>query len=279
LRPSSASPPAGRQQPRSGTRTALHAPFASWSWTRFSGRGEVYSPPCDSNRNPPDFSEPSPDTAPTEPGYAWFELPVVTLDSAIVGHDWRTTRLGRCALLVDGTKDHGFVIHGTHRGPTDSVMRVVGSADGAFFIEIEDDTFTGPSDKWLFDDHLEIWVGKTKPIDYGNHCEEPRKERPRQWGVRIADGAVFAGYGNPDPAAIKVEMATNGPSKMIKLVPPEGSITFVYSDSDDGKSQHAMISTSRLVFGNVLSLGAVKRILEGDAICRATDGVLEPVLR
>jgi hypothetical protein len=31
---------------------------------------------------------------------------------------------------------------------------------------------------------------------------------------------------------------------------PEGT-SFVYSDGDDGTSQHALISTSHLVFGNL----------------------------
>lgn len=124
--------------------------------------------------------------------------------------------------------------------------------------------------------HIEIWVGEADPFDQKN-----QKAKARQWGVRISDGAVFAGSGNPDPADVHVDLAAGRAATRLKIALPNvrSGTTFVYSDGDDGASQHALISTSHLVFGRVQSLGVVRTISEADAVCRVKNGTLEPVLK
>jgi hypothetical protein len=250
-----------------------------WSWEDFAGWHSWYTSPCPADEiglDPCEDNLPRNDAPISSTGYACYDIPVVSLEPAFTENGWRTTALGRCAVSVDGTAGHGFVIHGTHGGPTDSVMRVVGSPAGAFYVEIADDKIVGPSKQWIYDDHVEIWVGHSDPFD-----RNKAKENLRQWGVRISDGKVFAGSGSPDLADVKVELARGMASTHLKIVPPnvpEGT-SFVYSDGDDGQSQHALLATSHLVFGNVLSLGQARAIAKADAVCRVKNGKLEPVLK
>ena len=182
---------------------------SSWDWSMFAGQTAWYSPPCKADGTPPDL----PDDMEIGPGdrdgaeFVYAALPAVAIDDAFAGSGWKTTGLGRCALHIDasGKEAHGFVVHGKPGDPRDAAMRVVASARGALFVEVEDDRKVGPSARWIADDHLEIWMAKQMP-SYMDHCLEPG-EKPVQWGIRLADAKVFPGAGNPDPTALTVERA------------------------------------------------------------------------
>lgn len=252
----------------------------SWSWDQFAGKTTWYSPTCDAQGNPPEVSD-GMEIGPGERGgaeYAYAALPAVALDEGFAASGWKTTALGRCALHVDAGGEKGFVVHGKPGEAGDARMRVVAAAGGAaLFVEIEDDRKVGPGARWLTDDHLEIWLAPRMP-SYMDHCIGER-DAPMQWGVRIADGKVFPGAGEPDPAALTVERA-EGPGGVtrlkIGLPQKQEGVTVVYSDSDDGKKQERLIATSRLRFGKLPTLGRLRAIPAEAASCRAVNGKLEP---
>lgn len=211
--------------------------------------------------------------------FVYAALPAVAIDDAFAGSGWKTTGLGRCALHIDasGKEAHGFVVHGKPGDPRDAAMRVVASARGALFVEVEDDRKVGPSARWIADDHLEIWMAKQMP-SYMDHCLEPG-EKPVQWGIRLADAKVFPGAGNPDPTALTVERA-EAPGGIVRLkitLPPKHEgLSVVYSDSDDGRKQERLIATSRLRFNDAPTLGRLHALSPDEVTCLPHDGKLEP---
>lgn len=253
----------------------------SWSWERFSGNESHFSPRCQADGSIP--NEPAEDDKPA----AWLSLPVVETDAEFVREGWRRVHLGNCAARVvpdpaAPTADHsGFVIHGEHGGYADSHFSVVGLRDGSFVVEIYDDRFVTRAKRVLFEDHLEVWSGNAEPINFSRHCEAKRAEKPVQWGVRLADGGVFSGYGAPAKERLQVEVGEGTGSIRLKLrlTQPEPLISFVYSDSDDGERQKALIATSDLAFGRVTALGQTLEIDPKDATCVVRNGRLEPVLK
>lgn len=253
-----------------------------WSWDDFAGKTTWYSPPCNANGQP-DFPSDSQDVGPGDRGgveYSYAALPMVEIDEPFASSGWKTAGLGRCALSLDAAGERGFVVHGKPGERSDAALRVVASARGVLYIEVEDDRLVGPSPRWVRDDHLEIWLAKDLP-GYMAHCLD-KVDPPEQWGIRIADGKVFAGAEQPDPAALTVERVAAshaaGPTRFkIGLPPGHQAVTVVYSDSDDGRKQERLLATSKLTHGNPFTLGAFTRLPPERVTCRVEGGRLEPV--
>ena len=136
----------------------------------------------------------------------------------------------------------------------------------------------GPSASWVKDAHLELWLATELP-GYFNQCLGKDLATPQQWGIRIADGKVFAGAGKPDEKALGVEkVALPGGAARLKITLPKGmaAITLVYSDSDDGKTQERLIGSSKVVFGETQSLGSVEVISDDAPVaCKLVGGALK----
>ena len=154
-------------------------------------------------------------------------------------------------------------------------MAIVFSSQGELFVEVTDDRFVTGGKSWVKDDHLEIWAAT--PPEKG--CVDATAKSPAlQWGIGVADGQVFPGFG-PPAAMPKVEIARanerpsdSGCASRRPLPGPR--FTLVYSDSDDGSHQERLIATSQLVFGKWWTLGEAPEN-EGPS-CTIARGVLEP---
>lgn len=250
----------------------------SWNWEDFSGYKRWKSPVCGPAGQP--VEDNIKDTLECE----YNLIPKVALDQSFVDRGWRTTGLGKCSVLVSGLEGHGYTIHGAPSSPDDAFMKIVLSANNELFVEVFDDRWVGPGKKWVTDDHLELWLGGKLPSS-SEHCIEAKKLlRPQQWGIRVSDGKVFPAYGNPK-SILQVEYdATPLPNKRasvrfkIKLPADTKSLTVVYSDSDDDKTEKRLIATSKLVYGSALTLGEPREIKPEEATCEVRDGLLEPRL-
>jgi hypothetical protein len=252
---------------------------SQWSWDDFSGLVSWYSPPCLA-----DGSAPEPDGPPgsdRKDAHAYTPIPAVDFEGDFAATGWKDTALDRCSSRLDAGAKTGFITHGTIGLAGDASMKVVASKHGELFVEVEDDTWVGPSPSWVKDDHLELWTAKELP-GYSAVCLGKDVPAPQQWGIRIADGKVFAGAGKPDEKAISVERsAAPGGAVRLKIKLPKGTVglSLLYSDSDDGKKQERLFGTSRLVHGKGETLGALKVIDGKSAVCRVEGGKLVPLLK
>ncbi len=234
-----------------------------WTWNWGNGAGEVTwtLPPC------------SPD------GSAWNEMvvgepkrfksvviPKVILPSDFARSGWQHTGLGACGARVASDGSTGFVVHGSPGAARDARMTVLAADDRVLFVEVADDQFVAGAARWIFDDHLEIWLG-----DGTAECTGPG-------AVMADDGEVIVGFGK-SRAAIGVERVAGGAGEdewvRFKLTLPDASerVTVVYSDSDDGLTQERLIATSTFAFKHGETIGAVRPI--SSAKCIAVAGDLE----
>jgi hypothetical protein len=214
---------------------------------------------------------------------AYDEIPNVRVDGSFVTDDWKTVTLGACAVDVDGSRGHGFVTFGKTRGRNDASFRAV-LVGHVLFVQVHDDVLTGASERWVDDDHVELWVASEADI-VGAACDLEKTEADRQaalaakqWGIRAADGRVFPGAGAPT-AALKAERAqVDSHTVRFRIELPEDfeALTVVYSDSDDGKTQKSLLATSRLSFAVGSTLGRVDRTPASRTTCAVVDGSLEP---
>jgi hypothetical protein len=181
--------------------------------------------------------------------------------------DVATQSLGDCGVFVDssGLDGLGFVVHGRPAAHGKSArFRAMLTETNELWVEVQDDYWISGAKSWLYDDHLEIWLGKRE----GDFFCISEKEKPLQWGVRVGDGKVFPGLGSPAPLAVKAFHADSGSARIRLALPgPVERITVVYSDSDDGKTQERLIATSKLIFGNLATLGSAVRIPPEIAEC------------
>jgi hypothetical protein len=235
----------------------------TWSWESFAGSNVWQGKSCGD--------------AEVCEQHEYALVPAVSADAAFAESGWKDAALGRCALDVDGSKGHGFGTFGKTRGRGDAFFRAVIAGD-VLFVEIHDDAFTGPSASWVNVDHLEVWIAEDRP-SYMLSCDfvDGKTSVPRQWGIGVVDGQVFAGSGKPtDMLQVERVMVDAHTARMRVVLPVSGSITVVYSDSDDGRKQKSLLATSKLSFGNASTLGAVKKIDAARARCVVIDGKLEP---
>ena len=243
-----------------------------WSWLKFAGTGSASYFLCDAAGE-------AVDDGPAGPSIKWITVPALPTSIPNVTH------LGACATAVDGSQN-GFTIYGKPSTAADASFRaaIVG---GELVVEVTDDHWVGPGTDWTFDDHLELWLAREQSPLQLDKCEDLRAAGAQQWGVRIADGAVFSGSGHPSEK-LKVRRspttAKAGEPVLLSITLPAwfdaktSGITLVYSDSDDGKTQKRLISTSELQFAKPWSLGRARAISRREATCIMSGGQLVPVL-
>jgi len=178
-----------------------------------------------------------------------------------------------------GDRQGGYLIHGEAGSKSDPAFWIAFADEKTIFIEVTDAVLVTNSHSWVTDDHLEIWASEKDLPGYMDRClsindgkkfsAEKLKEMqesdryvepPLQWGVRLSDAKVFSGFGNPkvNPHIERVVLS-DGKSKVyrfkVSLPFKPGALTVVYSDSDGGKKQKRLLSTSQLKYGNGASLG------------------------
>ncbi len=249
----------------------------SFDWSEFRGRVFWVRPTCPASGAPPaggDEMMVEPDKDPR--AFVYDAIPVVSIASAF---DFKTTPLASCAPIIDGVGEHGFVTHGPPGDANDASMRVVGAAvekSIVLYVEIHDDAIIGPSAKWLFDDHLELWLKDEDP-DPSELCVPGGAGggagKLRQWAIRVVDGALFPGaHAKSDPITVERE----GTRFKITIASTAiDALTLVYSDSDDGKTQERLIATSKLKFDSAPTLGKLWPIAKEEAVCEVVAGKLE----
>lgn len=246
---------------------------SSWSWTAFAGDESWFSPVCDDEGNPPDYGIGMGSEAPQ---LSYMLVPQL---AELPDVDWSTTALGTCAAAIDSAGARGFVVHGDPTGDDDASMKVLMVGPREIVVEIRDDRWVDGAASWLHDDHIELWVADRRPAHrYGEHCLED-DQSDRQWGIRVADGEVFAAHGNPPvPPVVTLAQPAAGPGTtarlVIRLPGDHGAITVVYSDSDDGESQERLIATSPVKFGRSETLGSFQLVPPTKATCVPRDGAL-----
>jgi hypothetical protein len=247
----------------------------TWDWERFAGQIDWTAPRCMSNGEPPDERSDDEEVETNK----FDPIPDLPLDPAFTEGGWRTTGLGGCAASVDSAGKDGFVVFGDAGAADDASLRVVASKK-VLYVEIHDDRWVGPSSNWVADDHLELWTSRASDMTYTARCIAPPDTAAKQWGVRVVDGQVFAGYGHPDPGEIQVaRAAAPGVVRLRIALPKEAeSATVVYSDSDDGKHQKRLIATSGVRFGAGETLSGFYAIRPDQAVCETRNGRLEPRL-
>jgi hypothetical protein len=163
----------------------------SWDWDNFSGTSTWDTPDCKATSArkraavPPDAGEDDDDEKSTSD----VLIPSVSAPADFVANGWRATRLGACSAAIGGTR---YTIHGSPDADT-GVRAVV--ANDTLFVEVSDDRFVGPGSNWVKDDHLELWLGTDVP-EGAKPCDGTGLV---QWGIRVADGAIFSAHGSPKP--------------------------------------------------------------------------------
>jgi hypothetical protein len=155
-------------------------------------------------------------------------LPVAHIadDGAYAAGDWKTTGLGQCALLIDGTPSHGVAEPAA--GATSSVRALL--ADDVLYLEVTDDAFVTNGE--VLDAVEVLWsFYEAKP---GEHA---KVERLTMDGKLTRVGATQ-----------RVEVAEAGPNTrrfaLTGIWPPEaGSWSLSYLDTDDGRTVRTRISS------------------------------------
>jgi hypothetical protein len=183
-------------------------------------------------------------------------LPVAHIadDGAFGGGAWKTTALGPCALLLDGTPSHG-VAEPTTESPTASLRALV--ADGVLYLEVIDDAFVTHG---AVVDAVEVtWSSyEAKP---GEH---PVVERLTMDGKLTRAGS-----------AEQAEVAEAGPSTrrfaLRGVWPPAlGSWSLAYVDTDDGRTVRQRIVS--VPSGSATGQTVLR--IEPEPICTPRDQVL-----
>jgi hypothetical protein len=247
----------------------------TFDFVDFKGHVRWFRPECPEGGGPPDTSDfgEIPDTFDDPKLSVYDPIPIVTLGKAF---DWKTTSLDACAPPFDGTTQ-GFVIHGDKGDPRDGGLRVIALAPKTFVIELIDDVPVTGSKSWLYDDHLEIWA-EDEAVDPAELCIPSKTGggagRLRQWAIRVSDGKLFPGYGAPTLARDPIVVEQSGNRFRIELKMPIERVSVVFSDSDDGKTQERLISTSRLVHGKASTLGKTFEVPPTEMTCEVENGKL-----
>jgi hypothetical protein len=226
---------------------------ATWDWTRPSGRVEGFVPGCPQ------------DGEVTDERYEYSIIPQVKLDGGA-----RPAALGSCSLTVDSSGAGGFILQGARGKAEDARMKVAMLGASELFVEIEDDVVTP-------EDRLELWLGPA--ISYLSQCAQ--NEEPRQWAIRVTDGKISSGAGNPDADDLTVTRAAAGATVRLKIQLPEPTdgvepaLTIIYDDTDDGKVSKRSIATSNFKPGHAATLGSAASFDSRAGQCVIENGALE----
>jgi len=227
------------------------------------------------------------DCAATDPSVGERELPYlpeVQVDQAFLDGGWKQVGLGQgkggCHLAARYTLLGDAELPGAKDAGLKALVVWNDAQVRTLILEVRDDQWTGPSAKWLNDDHLELWLAPLPP-QVLNGCTKPTAEqRPVQWGIRLVDGKVFPAFGNPKQP-LKVErapLAGNTGYRLKVTLPIEfQALSVLYSDNDGGKKQEKRVATSPLKFGRPETFNPLYRVLPAEATCAAKDGELRVV--
>jgi len=242
-----------------------------WSWDRFSGDKTWAVVDCAGHAR-------AAGAPPPRKKIRGLLIPRVTLPGAFARDGWRTTGLGGCAISVDG-EQQGFVLHGTAGKPTDASLRVVLSREDVLFVEVTDDRWVDKARDWTKEDHVEVWLGETGLNGSDRTCGGGgQTSGARQWGIRVADGTVFPGWGTP-PGLVGVEAARTRHVTRLKIPLGVdraggsigvGRLTVGYGDSDGGTRPRRLLATSELERGRSETLGDVWEVDPAQAACIET---------
>ncbi|AKJ07995.1 hypothetical protein ATI61_107434 [Archangium gephyra] len=201
-------------------------------------------------------------------------LPQVQVDKAYLEGGWKQAGLGACGV------EAGNFLLGTQDNPKDAGLKALLVAPDTLLVEVRDNKWTGPSAKWLNDDHLELWLAPRPPQELTGCGKPEAAQLPSQWGIRIVDGKVFPAFGSPQQT-LQVERAElpgkQGYRMKLKLPTPFQAISVVYSDSDSGKKQERMLATSAVKFGRPETLNPVRVVPAAEATCGVKNGELSVV--
>ena len=205
-------------------------------------------------------------------------LPLVQMDKAYLQEGWKRAELGLCALRAN------HFLLGQSEEPRDAALKALLVAPDTLLLEVRDNHWTGPSDQWLADDHLELWLDSATP-ELLNACTSPAADQqPEQWILRIADAKVFPGYGAPRRTILqvdKVEMREAGVLAgyrfKVVLARPFGGISVVYSDSDSGKKPERLLATSPLRTARPETFNPVQQVDLHKVTCVVRGGTLAVV--
>jgi hypothetical protein len=257
--------------------TSFHASMpnlessTAWSWPLLRGTWSASVPPCEPDETP-DFETERPLEV------RGSLIPQVTLPEAFRGGDWKTTALGDCSAAA------GFVTFGAQAGAGDASLRVVTDLQAQrreLYVEVRDDVFVekaADKTRWTTADHLELWLASA--ADPWQACSG--RKGGLQWGVTL-DGDVHSAFGGPKPSTLGVEVArAEGVVRFKLLLPVFESwyrIAVVYSDSDDGRHQKALLATSQLKFASEVTFSPWQVVQPAVAVCEEEAGVLKPMTR
>jgi hypothetical protein len=201
-------------------------------------------------------------------------LPQARVDKAYLAGGWMQAGLGECGLEAK------HILLGNQDDPKDAGLKALLVAPDTLLVEVRDDTWTGPSAKWLSDDHVELWLSPVPPQELTGCGKPTDAQKPVQWGIRIADGQVFPAFGSPKQT-LEVERAElsdkQGYRLKVKLPTPFQGISVIYSDSDSGKKQELMLATSPVKFGRPETLNSVRVVSPEEATCAVKSGALTVV--
>ncbi len=246
-----------------------------WDWRKFAGRVQARGDLCDANGEP---VEPAPENGIAlgcpldQASHAHDPIPLVSLPSSALTP---LPELGSCATLVDSSGWRGFVVHGEDGHPEDAWMLLLAVSESELLVTVGDDRWQSGASNWVLDDHLEIWAAPGVGMPFCGELVEP----PKQWAVRVGDGAVFPAYGDPVDLPKVIDRRQDSPdgpiTLRIALPEPFERIAVVYSDSDDGTRQERLIASSELHVGDALSLGEAVAIDPANAWCSVRDGRLD----
>ncbi|MFT3711350.1 MAG: hypothetical protein QM817_27270 [Archangium sp.] len=228
----------------------------SWNWDAFSGESSADVPPCNEQGEPNTEADPV--------TFKARLIPSVQTPAAFLSGGWKATSLGTCSAPAS------FVTFGKQTGANDASLKAVLSGN-ELFVEVRDDVFVETAAKWTLADHVELWLANES--DPWSACAT--KKAGEQWGLAL-DGSVNAGFGSPKPLKVEVAKSEGVVRFHVTLLAAPNQISVVYSDTDDGKKQKALLATSALKFAAVSSFGATRNVQPRDAVCEVVDGALAP---
>jgi hypothetical protein len=201
-------------------------------------------------------------------------LPQVQVDASYLEGGWKQAVFG----VGEGACFLPALHYVLGKEGTKASLKALLVSEDTLIVEVRDDKWTGPSDKWLHDDHVEVWLSPLPPQEL-NGCggKLTQEQKPVQWGIRMVDGKVFPAHGAPKQM-LQVERAEmpdkQGYRMKVKLPTPFLGISVIYSDSDSGTKQEAMVATSPLKFGRPETFNPVRMVLPSEATCGVRDGKL-----
>jgi len=147
-------------------------------------------------------------------------------DGAYASGGWKTTGLGACAMLVDGTPSHGVA---EPVAPATASVRALLS-DGVLYLEVTDDTFVT---RGAVVDALEVvWTSyEAKPGDH------PRVER------LTMDGKLTRAEGTKQVDVVEAGPGTRRFAVKGMWPPDLGWWSLAYVDTDDGRAVRQRIAS------------------------------------